>query len=66
MVYEWDIKDTKKLTLRVGDFNGPVGKIMDRFEGVYEGNGIGEQNLEDRTLLEFSDQNDLCLVNTWF
>ena len=34
--------------------------------GVHERNGIGEQNLEGRMLLEFCHQKDLCVANTWF
>ena len=39
---------------------------MDRFEGVNERNGIGEQGLEGRMLLEFCDQKDLCVSNRRF
>ena len=41
-------------------------KKVDGFEGVHEGNRIGEQNLEGRMLLEFCNQKDLCVVNIWF
>ena len=41
-------------------------KKVDGFEGVHEGNRIGEQNLEARMLLEFCNQKDLCVVNIWF
>ena len=56
LVYEWKMKGTKKLTLEIGDFNGHVGKKMDRFESVHWGNGIGKRNLKGRMLLEFCDQ----------
>ena len=39
---------------------------MAGFKGVHEGNGIGERNLEGGMLLEFCDQKDLCMANTWF
>ena len=39
---------------------------LDRFKGVQGGNGIGKQNLERRMLLEFYDQKDLWVANTWF
>ena len=45
----------KELTLGIADFNNYVGKIVDGFEGVNGRNEIGEQNLEDRMLLEFGD-----------
>ena len=54
------------MTLGIGDFNGQVGKKADGFEGVHGGNGIGEQNLEGRVLLEFCNQKGLCVANTWF
>ena len=54
------MKDTKKLTSGIGDLNGHVGKKANGFEGVHEGNGIGEQNLE------FCDQKNFCVANTWF
>ena len=39
--------------------------MVDGFEGVHGGNGIGEQNLEGR-LLKFCHQKDLCVTDTWF
>ena len=60
------MKDTKELTMGIGDFNAYVGKKVDGFEGVHGGNGIGEQNLKDRMLLEFCDQKNLYVANTWF
>ena len=56
----------KDLTLGIGDFNGYVEKKVFGFEGVHGGNGIKEQNLEDRMLLEFCNQMNLCVANTWF
>ena len=50
----------------MGDFNGHVGKKVDKFEGVHARNGIGEQNFEGRMLFEFCNHKDLCVVNTWF
>ena len=66
LVHKWDMKDTKELTMGIGDFNDYVGKKVDGFEGVHGGNGIGEQNLKDRMLLEFCDQKNLYVANTWF
>ena len=60
------MKRMKEMTLGIGDFNGYVGKKVDRFESVHGRNGIGEQNLKGRMLLEFCDQKDLCVANTWF
>ena len=58
------MKDTKELTLGIGDFNRHVGKKMDEFEGVHGGNGIEEQNLEGSMLMEFCNQKDLFVMNT--
>ena len=55
------MEGTKELTLEIGDFDGQVGKKVDRFEGVHRGNGIGEFNLEGRMLLDLWDQKDLCV-----
>ena len=49
-----------------GDFNGHVGKEIEGFEGVHGGNGIGQRNAEGRMLLEFCDERELCVANTWF
>ena len=60
------MKGTKELTLGIGDFNGHVGKNMDRFESVHGENGIGKEYLGGRMLLDFCNQKDLCVANTWF
>ena len=54
------------MTLGLGDFNGHVGKQVEGFQGVHGGNGIGERNEEGRLLLEFCDEKELCVANTWF
>ena len=56
----------KRIDFGIGDFNGHLAKNVDGFEGVHEGNGIGEQNLEGRILLKFCDQMNLYVANTWF
>ena len=66
LVDKWHIKRTKEFTLGIGDFNSHVGKKVDRFAGIHEGNGIGEQNLEGGRLLKFCNQKDLSMANTWF
>ena len=66
LVYERDMNSTKELTLGIGDFNYHVGKKIDGLEGVHGRNEIGEKNWEGRMVLEFCNQKDLCVVNTWF
>ena len=46
---------------KVQGYEGVHGREWNSFEGV---NGIGEQNLEGRMLLELCDQKNLCVVNT--
>ena len=62
----WGIQEANELVLGLGDFNGHVGKRTDSFEGVRGGYGIGERNVEGKMLLEFCDEKELCVANTWF
>ena len=48
------------------DFNGHVGRHIDRFDGVYCWYGVGQRNLEGRMLLDFCLEKELCVSNTWF
>ena len=48
------------------NFNGHVGKEIEGFGGFYGGCEIGERNAEGRMLLEFCDEKELCVANTWF
>uniref|UniRef100_A0A0L8HA70 Endonuclease/exonuclease/phosphatase domain-containing protein n=1 Tax=Octopus bimaculoides TaxID=37653 RepID=A0A0L8HA70_OCTBM len=66
MVNEWDLQQVDELVLGISDFNGHVGKRIQRFEGVHGGNGIGKRNLEGRMLLEFCDEKELYVVNMRF
>ena len=63
---EWDLHNMGELVLGTGDFNGQVGKRIEGYEGVHGGNGIGERNMEGKMLLEFCDEKELCVANTWF
>ena len=47
------------------DFNRHVGKWIEGYEGVHEGNGIRERNVEGK-MLEFWDERELSVANTWF
>ena len=47
------------------DFNGHPGKRIEGYKGVHGGNGIGERNVEGK-MLEFCDEKELCVANTWF
>ena len=50
----------------LGDFNGHIGEEIEGFEGVHGGNGKGKRNAEGRMVLEFRDEKELCVANTWF
>ena len=63
---EWDLKSNNEMVMGLGDFNGHVGQSVDGFENVHGGNGVGERNMEGRLLLEFCDEKELCVANTWF
>ena len=52
-------------SVSMGDFNGHVGKQIAGYEDVHGGNGIGERNVEGK-MLEFCDEKELCVANTWF
>ena len=56
----------KRIEFGDWSFNDHVKKKVDGFECIHEGNGIGQQNLEGKMLLEFCHQKDLYVVNTWF
>ena len=66
MASEWDLGSSSEIIFSLGDFNGHVGKFAEGFEGVHGGNGIGKRNAEGRRLLEFCDEKQLCVANTWF
>ena len=63
---EWDLGSCSEIIVSLGDFNGHVGKCAEGFEGVHGGNGVGKRNAEGRRLLEFCDERELCVANTWF
>ena len=49
------------LVMCLGDFNGHVDRHIAGFDGVHEGYGVGQRNLEGRMILEFCL---LCAVST--
>ena len=63
---KWDLGGSSEIIVFLGDFNGHVGKCAEGFEGVHGVNGVGERNAEGRRLLEFCDERELCVANTWF
>ena len=63
---EWDLGSSGEIIVSLGDFNGHVGKCAEGFEGVHGRNGVGKRNAEGRRLLEFCDERELCMANTWF
>ena len=63
---EYELQNPSEVVFGLGDFQGLVGEEIEGFEGVHEGNGIGMRNAEGRMLLEFCDETELCVANTWF
>ena len=66
MAGEYELQNPSEVVFEMGDFNGHVGEEIEGFQGVRGGNGIGKRNAEGRMLLEFCDEKELCMVNTWF
>ena len=48
MASEWDLQNSGKVVLGLGDFNKHAGKRIDGFEGVHVGYRIGERNAEEK------------------
>ena len=63
---EYVLQNPSEVVCGQRDFNGHVGKKIEGFEGVHGGNGIGQRNVEGRMLLEFCDEKELYVANTWF
>ena len=66
MAREWTVANENKLVLGLSDFNDHVAKCAEGFEGIHGGYGIGKRNAEGRLFLDFCDQKELCVANTWF
>ena len=66
MAGEYELQNPSEVVFGLGDFNGRVGEEIECLEGVHRGNGIGHRNAEGRMLLEFCDERELCVANTWF
>ena len=66
MASEWDLGSSSKVIVSLVDFNEHVGKCAEGFKGVHGENCIGKRNAEGRRLMEFCDEKDLCVTNTWF
>ena len=50
----------------LGYFNGHVGRWIDGFEGVHDGYGFRKRKVKEKRVLEFCDEKELCVANTWF
>ena len=60
----WDMHSAGDLVMCMGDFDGHISRHIDGVDGVHEGFGVGQRNLEGRMLLEFSLEKDLCVSST--
>ena len=63
---ECELQIPSEVAFGLGDFNGHVGEEIEGFEGAHGGNGIGQRNTEGSMLLDFCDERELCVANTWF
>ena len=66
MAREWSVANDNELVVGLGDSKGHVGKCAEGFEGIHGGYGMGKRNAEGRMLLDFCDQKELCVANSWF
>ena len=57
---EWDLHSMGELVLGMSDLNAHVGKQIKGYEDAHE------RNVEGKMLLEFFDEKELCVANTWF
>ena len=58
---EWDMHSAGYLVMCLGDCNGHVSRHIYGFDGVHEGYGVGQRNVEGRMLLEFCLEKELCV-----
>ena len=63
---EYKLQNPSEVVFGERDFNVHAGEEIEGFEGVHGGNGICQRNAEGRMLLEFCDEKELCVANTWF
>ena len=63
---EYELQTPSEGVFGLGDFNGHVVEEIKGFGGVNGGNGIGKRNAKERMLLEFCEERELCVANTWF
>ena len=60
----WARKGRRDNSLR--DFHRRVGKYAEGFEGVHGGMVLGKEMQKEKRLLEFCNEKEMCVVNTWF
>ena len=53
------LKGNQMIIIVLGDFNGYVEKCLNRYKGVYGGQGWGNKNKDRERLLEFADSFDI-------
>ena len=54
------LENGNEVLICLGDFNKPIGKKVEKFEGVHGNFGIGKRNVEERMLLEFCVEKYVC------
>ena len=48
------------LVICFGDINGHIGRHIDGIDGVHEGHGVDQRNLEGRMLFVLSGEGIMC------
>ena len=63
---EWNRCSSAEMVFGLGDFNSHGGKLIDSFERIHGTYGYGARNVEEKKILKFRDEKDLCVANLWF
>ena len=56
----WDMHFAGDLVICLGDFNGHIGRHIERFDDVLGGLAVGQRNLEGRMILVLSGKGIMC------
>ena len=60
MARRCEVENENEVLICLGDFNGHIGKEVDRFESVHGSFGRGKRNVEGRLMLEFCVEKGVC------
>ena len=66
MACERDQQSPGEMVLGLRDFYWHVRRQIDGFQSVHRGYVIGKKTVDERRLLEFCHEKELCVPSTWF